>query len=296
MLKFEPISLDRQDQYLELLGSGRIDASDYSFINLWAWLEVYGLQWAWTEDIVWIRQTKPEEIFWAPVCIPEKITWREAFKSLGEETLSFIRVPSAHAGLWEQQMPGQADVREERGQWDYLYSFKELVELSGNRFHKKKNLLNQFRKKYTYEYVELHGPLIEQTRETQERWCQWRDCESSETLSAENRAIDRVLGSWASLRNILGGALIVEGKEAAFSIAEKSSQNTLIIHFEKGFTQYAGVYQAVNQMFLASQSDKGFTTVNREQDLDEENLRQAKLSYNPVGFIRKYSVTLDLSK
>lgn len=290
MLKFEPISLDRQDQYLELLSSGRMAASDYSFINLWAWAEVFGLQWAWAEDIVWIRQTNPVTLFWAPVCVPEKIPWKEALESLGEETPSFIRVPQEHADLWGQQLPDQAEIREARGQWDYLYSFGELVDLSGNRFHKKKNLLNQFRKKYDYEYVALEGPLIRQTREMQERWCEWRDCESSETLSAENRAIDRVLGAWTSLRRILGGALIVEGKEAAFSVAEKFSPDTLIIHFEKGFTQYSGIYQAVNQMFLASQ--KGFTTVNREQDLDEENLRQAKLSYNPVGFIRKYSVSI----
>ncbi len=295
MLNFEPISLDRQDRYLELLGSAGIAASDYRFINLWAWAEVFGLQWAWTEGIVWIRQTKPEEIFWAPVCIPEEVDWRQAVESLGESAPSFIRVPSEHVEAWERQLPGRTDVRETRGQWDYLYSFRELVELSGNRFHKKKNLLNQFRKRYAYEYVELGGLLVEQTREMQERWCRWRDCESSETLSAENRAIDRVLGSWARLQGILGGALFVDGEEAAFSIAEKSAPDTLIIHFEKGFTQYAGIYQAVNQMFLASQSGKGFATVNREQDLDEENLRRAKLSYNPAGFIKKYSVSMRLS-
>jgi uncharacterized protein len=294
MLKFEPISLDRQDQYLELLNSGRIAASDYSFINLWAWAGEHGLQWAWAEDIVWIRQTNPEKVYWAPVCIPEKIHWREAFEGLGETSPAFIRVPQEHAVLWEQQLPGRAEIREARGHWDYLYSVKELVELSGNRYHKKKNLLNQFRRKYTYEYAELRGSLIEQTREMQERWCEWRDCESSETLSAENRAIDRVLGAWMNLHGILGGALIMDGKEAAFCIAEKSTPSTLIIHFEKGFTQYAGIYQAINQMFLASQ--KGFTIVNREQDLDEDNIRQAKLSYNPVGFIQKYSVTINLSK
>ncbi len=295
MLKFEPITLDRQDRYLELLGSSGTAASDYSFINLWAWACEFGLQWAWTEDAVWIRQTEPEEILWAPVCVPGKVRWREALERLGIAAPSFIRVPQEVSDIWEEQLPGRADVREARGQWDYLYSFKELVELSGNRFHKKKNLLNQFRKKYTYRYVELQGPIIKETRETQERWCEWRDCESSETLSAENRAIDRVLGAWTSLRNILGGALIVDGKQVAFSIAERSTPETLIIHFEKGFTQYAGVYQAVNQIFLASQEDKGFTTVNREQDLDEGNLRQAKLSYNPVDFVRKYSVTINLS-
>lgn len=294
MLDFEQINFDRQDRYLELLSSGSISASDYSFMNLWAWAEEHGLQWAWAGDIVWIRQTRPAKVYWAPVGPWEKISWRQAFHSLGETAPSFTRVPQDLAALWEQQLPGQVEIQEARGHWDYLYSFKELVDLSGNRYHRKKNLLNQFRKKYTYEYAELSGPLIEQTRDMQERWCEWRDCESSETLSAENRAIERVLGAWTRLCNSVGGVLIVDGKEAAFSIAERSSPDTIIIHFEKGFTQYAGIYQAMNQMFLASQ--EGVAFVNREQDLDEENLRQAKLSYNPVDFIRKYSVRIDVDQ
>ena len=68
------------------------------------------------------------------------------------------------------------------------------------------------------------------------------------------------------------------------------TNDTLLIHFEKGSPEFKGVYQAINQMFL-EQAGSGFESVNREQDLDNEGLRKAKLSYNPVGFIKKYKIS-----
>jgi uncharacterized protein len=290
MKGFEPISLEMQDRYLELLRMSGIAASDYSFINLWGWAEEHGLQWSFEGDLAWIRQTLPAEIFWAPVGRLEEVDWKGAIGSLGVHEPAFTRIPEKLVDIWKRGLAGRVEAQEDRGNWDYLYSVQELVALSGNRFHKKKNLLNQFLKKFRYRYVDLSPDLIGQTREMQEKWCVWRDCESSQTLSAENRVIDRVLGAWESLRDIMGGAIIVDERVVAFSIAEAFSADTLIIHFEKGFTDYSGVYQAMNQMFLAAHQE--FTTVNREQDLNEEGLKQAKLSYNPVDFVRKCRVVV----
>jgi hypothetical protein len=44
-------------------------------------------------------------------------------------------------------------------------------------------------------------------------------------------------------------------------------------------------------MFLESLPGD-FKIVNREQDLGEEGLRQAKMSYNPSGFLKKYRVEM----
>ena len=122
----------------------------------------------------------------------------------------------------------------------------------------------------------------------QEDWCLWRDCESSDTLSAENVAIGRVFSQWDRLKGLTGGALMVDRTIAAYTVAEALSEDMLLVHFEKANPVYKGGYQAINQLFLRSVSGE-FTSVNREQDLGDEGLRQAKLSYHPNGFLKKYN-------
>jgi len=290
-LSFEPVSLDKQKDYLNRLAHCPQVASDYSFLNLWAWAGEYGLLWAWDEKLVWIRQTRPREALWAPVGPWEAVGWESYLPSILSGQEVFIRVPEQLAAIWQSRFRDRAVVEPERGHWDYLYAVSDLVDLPGNRFHNKKNLLNQFLKSYDFSYVEFGPKLIEQAMAMQEDWCTWRDCESSDLLSAENRAILRVLDHWNAFERILGGALFVENIIVAYTLAEPLNADSLVIHFEKGCPAYKGVYQAMNQMFLARSAD-GYRWVNREQDLDSEGLRKAKLSYNPADFLRKSKVTL----
>ena len=290
-LQFEPISFDKQQQYLERLSQCPQVASDYSFINIWAWAEDYGLAWAWDDASVWIRQSRPEIFYWAPVGPWYDIDWKTKVVADQHHPTTFIRVPDQLVEHWQSSFGNLITVAEDRGHWDYIYSVNELTELKGNRFHKKKNLLNQFVKKYDYTYVPLELELIGQAKAMQKDWCTWRDCESSEVLSAENRAISRVLEDWENFDGIMGGAIMVDGEMAAYTVADALTPQSVVIHFEKGDTRFKGVYQAINQMFLAH-SAQAFLTVNREQDLNDEGLRKSKLSYNPLEFMRKSRVTI----
>lgn len=168
----------------------------------------------------------------------------------------------------------------------------ELVELRGNRFHKKKNLLKQFMKKYDYEYKPMDLDCVEEVLEMQAEWLKWFEEKSpSPALVAENTAITRVLQFWDQIGTLMGGAIRIDSKVVAYTIAEPVGADSVVIHFEKGNTFYKGVYQSINQMFLESDiSDIEF--VNREQDLGDEGLRKAKMSYNPKFFLKKYQAVI----
>jgi len=60
------------------------------------------------------------------------------------------------------------------------------------------------------------------------------------------------------------------------------------IHFEKGIDGYKGIYQFTNKAFVSALPEF-FTHINREQDIGNEGLRQAKTSYRPSGFVQKYT-------
>ena len=131
-----------------------VKPSDYSFVNLWGWSPFYGLEWSFDSDLVWIRQTRPEVRYWAPVgdwdAIPDL---QGRIRDELVHGTAMVRVPEApFEALLEGEAGQRPKIEESRGHWDYLYSLPELVALPGNRFHKKKNLLNQFKKKYDYQY------------------------------------------------------------------------------------------------------------------------------------------------
>jgi len=288
-MEFEQIQLEKQEDYLKILAQSPQISSDYSFSNLFGWADEYDLTWAWDADLVWIRQAKPEALIWAPIGPWNSIDWQSVTDRTVENGTCFVRVPEVLAKLWEQALGKRIVIKEDRDHWDYLYDVKELVDLKGNRFHKKKNLLKQFIKKYDHRFEPFGPKMIEPAMAMQADWCNWRDCESSEVLSSENRSVFKILTNWKSLEGLTGGALIVEDIIVAYTIAEKLTDDCVVVHYEKGCPDYKGVYQAINQMFLASLPNT-FKVVNREQDLGEDGLRKAKMSYNPSGFLKKYRI------
>ena len=291
-LSFHPLSLESQADYKRLFDLCPQSASDYSFVNIWAWRDIYGLEWAWTDQAVWIRQHHPTLEYWAPVGPWSDMDWSSMLRSTLDGRTAFTRIPEHLFQIWSEQFGSAVDLVPNRDHWDYIYSVEELINLKGNKYHKKKNLLRQFLRKYDATYHHLDEEKIEKALTLQTEWCLWRDCEDSTTLEAENQAILNTFHDWRHLRDIFGGGLDVEGNMVAYSIAEPLDAQTLVIHFEKGCPGHKGVYQAINQMFLA-QSGSSYAFVNREQDLGDPGLRKAKESYHPVRYLKKFCGTID---
>ena len=289
--EYSPIDLKDASIYAPYLEKTPERVADYTFTNLWGWGEHYGLEWKLAHNLCWIRQrfrhdrTAPR--LWAPVGDWENADW-ESMTELVPGTV-MLRVPERLCTLLEERLPGRVAIEETRGQWEYLYTRQSLATLAGNKLHKKKNHVNAFMKQYGETYITLEGKDMPQVLALQPDWCKWRECEQSAALLAESDVVCSILRLWDQLPGLIGGALLVEGQMVAFTVGERLDEKTLVVHFEKGRPEFRGVYQAINFCF-AKYAGEGFELINREQDADEDGLRQAKESYYPVAFLKKNTV------
>lgn len=180
-------------------------------------------------------------------------------------------------------------VSEERDSFDYLYLREELALLPGNRFHKKKNRINYFTNRHQYEVLRYSDRYCSGCQKLLSNWLLAFKDKSILSLDLEVAASSDAL-HYASELGLDGIVVTVDGMVTAFALGEKLNRDTAVCHFEKADPFKEGLSQLVNREF-ARLTFTDCRYVNREQDLGEAGLRNAKLSYHPVDMIKKYRVT-----
>lgn len=171
---------------------------------------------------------------------------------------------------------------------DYLYLTRDLAELAGKRYHKKKNRINYFAARHNYTVEPFCKEHLQSALELLDEWSRVHSDSQSRSLSAETAATREGL-ELANALDLSGVVVLTDRSVAAFALGEKLNDSTYVCHFEKSDPFLEGAAQLVNREFCRTIA-ADFTYLNREQDLGESGLREAKNSYHPVGMIRKFTV------
>ena len=198
-----------------------------------------------------------------------------------------------------------------RGDSDYIYSAESLASLSGNNYRKKRNHISKFNR--TYANFELRAITRENAAEALEiekfwlnagiagepckptcecehyAWIEYSEDEKSRLM--EFCAIEEALQNFDEL-GFKGGLLYVEKKPVGMTLASEITPGVWDIHFEKVIGEYAmnGGYAIINKMFAETLTEARL--LNREEDVNIEGLRKAKLSYYPLIILDKCHVTV----
>lgn len=202
-----------------------------------------------------------------------------------------------------------------RGDSDYIYSAESLATLAGNLYKKKRNHVSRFNRTYS-DYairaltsenfadaltVEKSWLNIETLGESSDTDCECI-CECREAAWAERSEDEKSrLSEYCAIREAVesfdelsmkGAVLYVGGVPAGMTMASEIASSAWDIHFEKVIDEYAenGGYAIINKLFAERLVSAGAKFINREEDINIEGLRKAKLSYYPQTILDKMHV------
>jgi hypothetical protein len=286
---FVPISYElRTEMHLQLPMTAD-GVSEYTFANLYLFRRRYDYHISKVADKTFvISGTQPpkddapaKKFFMTPAAIPGKgilddlFNTHDYWKGISDSLLTCGR--DRMEDEWGIQFT------EDRDNFDYLYLRTDLAELPGKKYHKKRNLVNAFHATYSsWEEKPLTPDLVPDALKILDRWREEKGFDGDYIAATE--ALENFEGLYQK-----GTVYYVEGKPAAWCLGESLARGSMFaVHFEKALEEFKGIYQFVNQAFAAS-LPQYYTHVNREQDLGDEGLRQAKMTYRPCGFVRKFT-------
>ncbi|MFZ5943270.1 MAG: DUF2156 domain-containing protein [Bacillota bacterium] len=297
MINFQPVKLEHKKIFDEYFTSKRYEGSESSFTNLFMWKECYKIEWAILDSFLCIKPEMKGDVYVLPPYGSSEAGLNKVIDKLigyfEESGYPFMMrgISPEFKDVLEKLSPCQFEFIEERDVFDYVYLLEDLVGLKGRKYSKKRNHIKNFRKSYPqYQYLPLTKDLIIPCQIRLEEWCIEKGCEDDSSLLCERDAIIAAFEAFNTL-NYIGGVILIDGNVEAFTFGEALNNDTVIIHAEKANQNINGLYQTINQEYLANHWTH-MKYVNREEDLGIEGLRQAKLSYYPTQLITKYQALL----
>ena len=208
---------------------------------------------------------------------------------------------------------------ENRGDSDYIYSAESLATLAGNQYKKKRNHVSRFSRTYSdYEIRPLTAENFVDALEVEKKWlkieklndlanpdcectCECEEAAWAERSEDEKSKLSEYCAICEALENfdalgMKGAVLYIGGIPAGMTMASEILPGVWDIHFEKVIDEYAvnGGYAIINKLFAEKLWATGAHLINREEDINIEGLRKAKLSYYPQTILDKTHVTVGL--
>jgi len=165
--------------------------------------------------------------------------------------------------------------------------------MEGADFKKKRNKVNGVKAAVGSDVSVITSAGTEHVELIKETFIQWATQYAKAMdgeAAAEFTALSRLLENIDDF-NVLITCVFVGKRLAGFSINEVLTDNMAICHFEKALEPPENIATYVSYVVAQELQEIGCNSVNWEQDLGIAGLRQAKLSYKPYEFLKKYSLT-----
>ena len=296
-LSFRPIQLSDSEAAARILRAAPDRGCEYTFGNLFIWRGVYDTHIAWAEGGALVvrfgRDVGENGAYLFPVggeLRPAVDAMMEHSAALGEK----FTIIAARKEDCDALTAAYGDIFSfhiSRDFAEYVYNASDLIELKGKKYHGKRNHLARFREENEgYSFEEITRGNLAEVRGMNDRWYAEMFAEDGENaeLSDEQRAVNEAFDHYFEL-GFSGGFLKTAEGIAGYSMGEPINGETFCVHIEKACYDTTGAYTMINQAFC-ERFCGAYKYVNREDDVGDEGLRRAKLSYYPEILTDKYVV------
>ncbi|MFW5780343.1 MAG: DUF2156 domain-containing protein [Bacillota bacterium] len=291
-LDFKPIT----NKYYNLINSYLINQPyricDYTPGILYMWRGYLNYEFAIIYDMLIIKSSlKGNTTFSIPLGEGEEKRALDAIRSYCRKNglpMNFHGVTEPAIMLLKEHFGDIFEIKNLENWGEYLYRYSDLLHLRGKKYHSKRNHINQFEKRYhDYVFKQIKNSDIPRLRDFAETY--YSQVQKDQAIFyREKEMLENVFRDYEKLK-FLGGYLEVDGDIVAFAIGEIQGE-ILYVHIEKANREYKGSYAVINNEFVNYFKDEDVNFVNREEDVGDEGLRKAKMSYHPIEIIKKFSV------
>lgn len=297
-IQFKPVTIESVDEIKRFLSMSRSRTCDYTVAGILMWAEYFHYEYAVVNDTLFIKGVAENDLgtpaFSAPIgemALEESINMIVDYCREHNLPVMFSAVPEDR--LADFHSLGACQIEELVDWSDYLYMADDLASLQGNKYSKKRNHVNKFASEHPgYEFRELSHDNIDEVKKFY-RGLHLEHDDKDVTAEIERQQVFNVLDNYERLP--FEGAVLTtpESGIVAFAIGEVIG-DTLYVHIEKMLHEINGAGETINKLFAAAMRDKyGVIYVNREEDVGDEGLRKAKMSYHPAALLKKYNLKVE---
>lgn len=292
-MTFKLISIDDKPILDKFLKPYNFLTCEYSFTNLYLWRKGCEIQYTIYKDTLILKKSGFDayDYFMQPVGykkenLKEIVEVLLKYKEENEMEYLFKDAETSFIEELKELFPERFLIEEDRDNFDYIYESKDLISLSGKKYHGQKGHYNNFIKNNNYRISDIGEHIQCECIKASREWCNRNFCKGY--LLFELKGIEDIIRNSDKL-DIDCMAVYVNDKVAAFTIGEKVNDEMAIIHVEKADADIKGLYTFINKTFIERYYSH-VKYINREQDLGIEGLRKVKESYRPVILQKKFSV------
>lgn len=293
MLDFKLIEKSQINEFGKYIDNADLMGWDANVLNAYLWRNEFNIKFNIFDDTLIKAYFQDDGSVWG-YCMPSGKNVKGAVEAVLNDAIErgqkphFVVLTVAQRAMLESLFPSKFSFVPSPENQDYIYLTKDLVMLSGKKFHAKRNHISRFYRKYIdTTFATIDSSNKDDAMQVVIDWCKENNInyETYDEVDVIKEALDNM-----EEFNMKGAVLYVEQKPVAMTLGSEISPKVFDINFEKALREYDGVYAVINNEFAKTLTE--YEYINREEDMGIEGLRKAKLSYNPIMILDRFNAEL----